>query len=740
MASLGKLSNSMLSVTNENTLALLNVNIDFALIRCDPSPEYSKVGSALTVKRKHEAENGALHSIACKLGFLFYEMLPNTPKLHRAYGTRISEILSHPGINPEGTKNDGPFRDFVGADCTSIWAAATSGPASISMLFLACMLARAWDAKTATSIWVELIEERKKQVWAQVDENKIVHPHSLAASRQDVSRSDLASWDASARSWLRRADAATVSRATQLQLITKNLSIPYWSSGPTFERVIMNWIRSMEMLEKLLSNIPQEASTRAVLIAISSWHLYPDMLVFQEKARKIPFSDELFPKSGILSTGLEYKGPIDNVTQWSLSLSHFRYYGDPVIVRSDNNQGRMPARKLWVAALGVIFRQWEVSYSKFDDAVAWFQVLGKVLGRSTKADCTELSWLIQLCEAASSVWANNQLNDGGLIKYGWRRAKQFLGNDTRAMRTPFFGLRNPYVVSAFTMPSEVDCGIEYLRGIASHLSLEANEAVVSYTGNMDHEVTYNEWATIAPIEAHLGLSNSAASTGDTSEKTHVRWLRPHVKEGHHVRNSVLEQRRLEIQKEGEHCHIVHAKDDLIHHIKRRDWQYNWLESPALFGGTGSVQLICLDSFRLHDVKFQLWVVSSKYIALGTACLRQQIQAAENTVTLDGDVSWLEQNALPQRVAQYLLGSLNVSCSLGIIYFGSSTRSLTYSMYSMSLTTADRPMYPMLAPNGKPLWMKEHRTKDILAESWMSPSSGAKTLDRMSQMMLQAAFG
>ncbi|CAK7238440.1 hypothetical protein SEUCBS140593_010690 [Sporothrix eucalyptigena] len=490
MASLGKLSNSMISITNENTLALLNVNIDFALVRCDPSPEYSKVGSALTLKRKHEAENGALHSIACKLGFLFHEMLPNTPKLHRAYGTRISEILARPGINPEGTKNDGPFRDFVGADCTSIWAAATSGPASISMLFLACMLARAWDAKTTTSIWVELIDERKKQIWAQVDANKIVHPHSLAASRQDLSRADLASWDASVRSWLRRADAAMVSRATQLQLVAKNLSIPYWSAGSTFERVMMNWTRSMEMVEKLLSNIPQEASTRAVLVAISSWHLYPDLLVFQEKARKIPFTDELFPTSGILSTGLEYKGPVDNVTQWSLSLSHFRYYGHPVLVQSENNQDRVPARKLWVAALGVIFRQWEVSYSKFDDAVAWFRVLGNVLRRSNKADCAELSWLMHLCNAAATVvGAAGELNDGGLIKYGWRRAKPFLGHDHVAMRNPFFGLRNPYVVTSLTKSSEIDCGIEYLRGIALHIGLRPNEAV--------HKVEYRHPSLIA---------------------------------------------------------------------------------------------------------------------------------------------------------------------------------------------------------------------------------------------------
>ncbi|CRK24238.1 hypothetical protein BN1708_013889 [Verticillium longisporum] len=205
MASIGKINFSGASFTNENTVALLNLNVDVCFWRCDPSPEFVPVGSALTVKRRVEAESGSIHRTACKLGFLFNEVIPDTPNLIKAYGKRVSEILALPKVNPQGTDEDGPFRPFIGADCTSIWAAATSGSPSIGVLLLACMLADAWDAKTAISIWVELIDERKEQIQAQQKDNKMLSLQTLAAARQEFARAELASWDASVRSWIRRA-------------------------------------------------------------------------------------------------------------------------------------------------------------------------------------------------------------------------------------------------------------------------------------------------------------------------------------------------------------------------------------------------------------------------------------------------------------------------------------------------------------------------------------------------------
>ncbi|CRK25823.1 hypothetical protein BN1723_013709 [Verticillium longisporum] len=235
MTSIGKISFSGASFTSENTVALLHLNVDVCFWRCDPSPEFVPVGSALTVKRRVEAESRSIHRTACKLGFLFNEVIPDTPNLVKAYGKRVSEILALPKVKPQGTEEDEPFRPFIGADCTSIWDAATSGSPSIS---------------------VELIDERKEQIKVQQNDNKMLSLQTLAAARQAFARAE---------------------------------------GGSTYASVILTWTRAMKVLEKLLCNIPQQAYDRAVIRGISAWYLYPETIIFQEKATKVSFQGGLFP-------------------------------------------------------------------------------------------------------------------------------------------------------------------------------------------------------------------------------------------------------------------------------------------------------------------------------------------------------------------------------------------------------------------------------------------------------------
>ncbi|KAM0311699.1 hypothetical protein ACHAPQ_012349 [Fusarium lateritium] len=191
MASIGKITGSLSSFIVENTAALVNFNVDLTLFRCEPLAEYQPIGSALFIRRKEEAETGQTHRTACKLGFLLDEIIPDTPSLRKTYGSRVSEILSRPDINPLGTDNDGPFQPFIGADCTSIWAAATSGDAAIGVLLLTCMLAHAFDAKSAVSIWSELIEQRKHNIRLLLETGKMVNPNTVIASNQVITRDEL---------------------------------------------------------------------------------------------------------------------------------------------------------------------------------------------------------------------------------------------------------------------------------------------------------------------------------------------------------------------------------------------------------------------------------------------------------------------------------------------------------------------------------------------------------------------
>ena len=143
MSSLGEVSANLLSAANENNLALAHLKFDFSLMKVEAPQEYSGFGNALAERRKNEAEDGFHHQTARRLGALFEQLIPSTPHLIKAYGTRATEIMQMRNINPKGSSKDGPFESFVGADGTAMWAAATSGISALGVYFLACLLARA---------------------------------------------------------------------------------------------------------------------------------------------------------------------------------------------------------------------------------------------------------------------------------------------------------------------------------------------------------------------------------------------------------------------------------------------------------------------------------------------------------------------------------------------------------------------------------------------------------------------
>jgi len=138
MASIGKFALSLASGVQETTLALTNLSLDFAMIRLEAPLEYQGLGTALSKRRKHEAEEGSVHPTARRLGALFADDLPSIPNLSRAYGLRASEIAEDALLNPIADAAYGPLAGHVGADGTSIWAAATSGRGALHVYSPAC--------------------------------------------------------------------------------------------------------------------------------------------------------------------------------------------------------------------------------------------------------------------------------------------------------------------------------------------------------------------------------------------------------------------------------------------------------------------------------------------------------------------------------------------------------------------------------------------------------------------------
>lgn len=194
-----KVIGSALQLSQELTLAVGNLNFNFSLVKVEAPPEYAGLCSVLSFKRKNEAENGDSHATARKLAALFQKVLPETPNLVSAYGNRVSEFSKSKEYNPAGTVADGLFRDHIGADATTIWAAATSGKGAIAVHLLACRLARMWEQVDAISIWVEIVETRKAKLKQYIEQSRIVNAETAFTTSITVSRDPLADWDRGAR-------------------------------------------------------------------------------------------------------------------------------------------------------------------------------------------------------------------------------------------------------------------------------------------------------------------------------------------------------------------------------------------------------------------------------------------------------------------------------------------------------------------------------------------------------------
>lgn len=228
---------ALTSVSNEVTLAVAQFNMDFTLMKVEAPLEYQGLGSALSSWRREQAEDGLPHTTARKLGALFEHIIPDTPRLYKAYGQRASDIAKSHSTHAS-TSQIGPFAAHEGLDGTSLWAAATSGKRAIAIHLLACMLSRIWKGPEAISVWVELVARRKSEILASLDGGSMQSTASLMAAQQEITRAHLAGWDASARAWLQTADEANRVRQTQLRLVLDNISMPVNNKADLYQSVL----------------------------------------------------------------------------------------------------------------------------------------------------------------------------------------------------------------------------------------------------------------------------------------------------------------------------------------------------------------------------------------------------------------------------------------------------------------------------------------------------------------------
>ncbi|KIM99785.1 hypothetical protein OIDMADRAFT_125594, partial [Oidiodendron maius Zn] len=358
MSAVSKLQAAFVSASQETTLALANLNADFSLVKIEPRIEYRDIGGALSNHRRVAGEAGSIHVTARRLGSLFQSIVPDVSNLLAAYGKRATELSKSPDANPTGTRDHGPFQEYVGVDGSSLWAAATSGDAALAMHLLACMLATHWQAPEAIAIWVELVTERKRQLESTTASGNI-NLQDAVALQLVISREHLEEWDTSARAWLKATCSDPLVNERQLRVlqILKGLKLAVLGPTDVYRSVTDAWKLAMETFDKIIGGASYSIYDGAVLVALASWYLYPDLVVLTNEKREIHQHDALLQAGGIVTIGAtlpDLEGPPG--VRWLLSLSHLKYYGPPVTVSqsTESDEGRLTFDDFVVVSLGAI--------------------------------------------------------------------------------------------------------------------------------------------------------------------------------------------------------------------------------------------------------------------------------------------------------------------------------------------------------------------------------------------------
>lgn len=497
-----------------------------------------------------------MEETARKLSVLFRPLLPKTPALLKVYGERVSEISKTLDSNRNtGFRLSAMFSDWVGIDATSIWAAATSGPAAITVHLVACMIARVFTTSEATSLWYELVERRKEQL-VKAEAEGMADESDMLAARCDISRTQLAEWDASARAWLQSADQAMAVKQTRLMRALEELRLPIENDPTLLDSVMKACTAALESMEKLICGTAQRVQSPAVLLGLSCWHIYPDLLVLGAgKIEPTKQQDPLVPNGGLLTIGMQLEGGTDESIFWSLPLSFLRWYGDPVVAQGYIGPGhsRISPQELIFVTMGCLFGHWGPVAANNDFAASWVTLIYYLFKASKSSlparssfvndDVSAVhsqSWLSVLNQAATTfidAQGEEKREYQRLISLG-RRKRNFLGGpkfQTDTSRVPITSLKHklPYSLDRTHMHQKVEdpedesykpmfgflsvdkilyCletpeeRIEFLRKVATHKRLDPKRHLIQYNKqarqqsfvSLDRSLAL-EFASVAPV-------------------------------------------------------------------------------------------------------------------------------------------------------------------------------------------------------------------------------------------------
>jgi hypothetical protein len=259
----------------------------------------------------------------------------------------------------------------------------------------------------------------------------------MAASLIEVGRSQLADWDASARAWLQVADRVKAKKQKQLALIIQEYGLDVSNKKGVFDSVMDAWRSSLMAVDKLVQGVAQRVQSGAILLGLSAWHIYPDMMALENPSCVISQIDPLLAPGALLTLGIKSMSPEQHDgVQWSLPLAYVTHYGDPeLITRSYGDiSDRLAAKDLSFIALGCLFRTWALEESRFEEGCHLLAATGSCLRQD---DRKMSAWLLYLVGAAGDyLHALSKMDEDSLLipkltKHGYRRCKEFLTTQAR---------------------------------------------------------------------------------------------------------------------------------------------------------------------------------------------------------------------------------------------------------------------------------------------------------------------
>lgn len=282
------------------------------------------------------------------------------------------------------------------------------------------------------------------------------------------------------RAWLRTADTAMQIRQKQLRLIIDNLGLVMNREGGLYQSVMTSWNTAMTAMDKLISGSPLVVKEGSILLALSAWHLYPNMSVECSVRRFVDQKDPLIQPGGTLTVGLNMRSELeDNAVSWSLPLAHSRYYGRPAFRTgtSGMSSSRVSFEEFLCAMLGSVMSTWKIPERDFKSAVGIFAELSNILPK--------VKWMKTLGSASKFC-----LNAKGfdleiitrIISYGTRRPEFLAPVDQRP--SPGFGLLDINVLLDALKPKEgstiVQAKVNFLRLYASISPHDMDGALIRF--------------------------------------------------------------------------------------------------------------------------------------------------------------------------------------------------------------------------------------------------------------------